>query len=88
MSASCSAYGLMRRQENGASHRGAIRSAESRARMRQKALGRPRPSAAPAPQAAIHKAVRDVQRGATQRHAAKMAGVSLGALQRALRAMA
>ena len=81
------AYGLMRQQENGARHRGAVRSAESRERMRQAAIGRPMPRFDATPPAKIARAVSLVWRGEPQRSAARTAGVSLGALQRALRSL-
>ncbi len=80
-------YGLMRQQENGSRHRGAIRSAEARQRMRDAAIGRKMPSFAPTPLRALAKAAALVQRGEPQRHAALAAGVSLGALQRHLKSI-
>ncbi len=87
MSQAVSAYGLMRRQENGARHRGMVRSEASRQRMSEAARGRTRPSFDPTPLKLVEAAVMLVFRGETHRAAARKAGVSLGALQRALRRM-
>ena len=81
------AYGLMRQQENGSRHRGAVRSEASRQRMSEAARGRPKPATTPTPRPKLEAAARLVMRGVPQRRAADAAGVSLGALQRALRAM-
>lgn len=75
---------LEARQRNGASHRGRKRSAETRAKM---AASRWRPSnKVRVPAAAKARAVALFLRGLTQREAAAAAGISLGALQRALKA--
>lgn len=85
MSQQISAYGLMRRQEAGAAHRGRKRSEESRQRMSEAQRGKPRPDYTLTPLPKLERAIGLVMRGRTQREAAREAGVSLGALQRALK---
>lgn len=87
MSQIVSEYGLMRRQEAGAAHRGRVRPEVSRERMRQAAIGRPSPRREPVPAELCEAAVLLVLRGLPQRQAARRVGISLGALQRTLKRM-
>jgi hypothetical protein len=81
-------HGLMRQQENGARHRGAIRGEAAREAMRQAAIARQQQrSKEPTPRRLREEAAALVMRGHTQRQAARAVGLSLGALQRHLRAI-
>jgi hypothetical protein len=78
-------YALWRRQENGASRRGIPHTDAARQKMRDAALRRGQCPHLPAPERLVWQAVQAHRKGQTQRQAAKTAGISLGALQRALR---
>jgi hypothetical protein len=83
-----SAHGLANLREAARrNHLGASRSEEARQKMRDAAAIRPRPDRTPVNAAAVSRAVMAVLRGASHRAAARASGVSLGALQRALKRM-
>lgn len=79
-------HGIAAQRGNGARHKGKKRPASMREKMRVLAASRGMPDHLKlVSQRAKAKGVQLAQRGIPQREAARQAGISLGALQRALR---